>query len=166
MKLATCTALALCAVLALPAGAGAQAEEPAPVDLTLVETDAPALTPTIELDRQASAAYLDDAETLLAVARQRLEREGMTRHVARELMSASGKLSTSYLLMYRDPAFANRIRPLADACQTALDSAAAGDTEAARLALDRLVPQVARAADEQFAQMGGGAGPRRSAPRP
>lgn len=167
MKLAATLALALGAALVLPA-AGPALAAPAPAtaeEQSLMETAAPALTPTLAIDRQASAAYLDDAERLLTLGRQRLAREGSSPQATRDLMAASGKLTTSYLIMFLDPAFAARIEPLAESCRTALDAAAAGDAEAARVAVDRLVPQVARAADTQFAQIGGGAGLRRQRAR-
>lgn len=120
------------------------------------ETQAPALTWTLADDRRAAVVFMDDAMTLLALAEEHLL--GQSPGIATpELMAASGKLTTAYLLLFRDRAAADALRGLATRVGGAAPLATMNPAEAARLARDTR-GQVSMAYRTQLAALGGGAG--------
>lgn len=121
-------------------------------------TTVPPLAISPEQKRHSAVCYLDDAVGLLDLSRQQL-RAGNVKGARVALMGASGKLSTAYLLNFRDRAFSQRIEPLTIQVQTALN----GDINAGLRNLDSLRGQVASIGQQQLAMLpataaGGGGG--------
>lgn len=140
-------------MLALPM-APALAHHPAEARRDAMTTQVPALTYSLSADRQAAVTYLDDTLSLLEMAAGHL-RDGYRDRGRRELMSASGKLTTAYLLMFKDPAFADRVAPLVertDAAMARID----GDRLAAAAEADALRKDLRGVYRDQLAQLGGG----------
>ncbi len=151
----TCAYLAA-AGLAAPALAQ---ESPIAIDAMrsdAFETQVPALTWTLAEDRRAAVVFMDDAMTLLVIAEERLEGTNPAAATP-ELMAASGKLTTAYLLLFRDRAGADALREIATRIGGAAPLASMNPAEAARLAREGR-GQVAMAYRTQLAALGGGAG--------
>jgi hypothetical protein len=124
-------------------------------------TTVPALTYSVQDDRHAAVSYLDDAVGLLDLSRDQL-RAGNTAEARIALMGASGKLTTAYLLNFRDHAFSQRIQPLAMRASEDL-ATLEGDNTMAMATLDSLRGQVASIGQQQLAMLpeattGGGGG--------
>lgn len=119
-------------------------------------TVAPTFTYTIEVDRQAAVAYMDDALVLMDLAEDSL-RAGSVGPAKAELIGASGKLTEAQLLLFKDRQFSDRIAPLALRAQEAFDMASENPERAASI-IAEVQPQVASLYDTQLATMGGGAG--------
>lgn len=146
------------AVTALAAPASAQ---PWPTDAEAMRVDAfssqtPALTWTLADDRRAAVVYLDDAMTLLELAEEHLQ-DVRPATATPALMAASGKLTTAYLLLFRDRPGAAALRELATRIGGAAPLATMAPGEAARLVRE-IRGQVALAYRTQLAALGGGAG--------
>lgn len=116
------------------------------------QTTVPPLTYSVQDDRHAAVCYLDDAVGLIDLSRQQL-RAGNQAMARVALMGASGKLTTAYLLNFRDRAFAQRLEPLTMQVQTALN----GDLNTGMTNLDSLRGQVASIGQEQLAMLPGAA---------
>ena len=119
-------------------------------------TVAKPLTYSVQDDRMAAVTYLDDAMTLLQLAAGHLER-GDRATARAELMSASGKLSTAHLLLFKDRAFSRDLAPLSIRAERVYEAAARDGRSARSMAIalrDELRP-LYRA---QLARLGGGAG--------
>lgn len=114
------------------------------------------LTYTVHDDRQAAVTYLDDALTLLNLAVASAEKG--ERSVARaELMSASGKLSTAHLLMFKDRAFSRDLAPLSIRAERVYEASATDLRQARRMAAE-LANDLRPLYRTQVAKLGGGAG--------
>lgn len=142
--------------LAAPASAQPASAEDDALRVDAFTTEVPALTWTLAEDRRAAVVFLDDAMTLLQLAEERLA--GPTPASATpELMAASGKITSAYLLLFRDRAAAEALRDLATRVGGAAPLATMAPGEAARLARDvRGLTEVAYRI--QLANLGGGAG--------
>ena len=119
-------------------------------------TVAKPLTPTIQDDRQAAVTYMDDALSLLQLANKHLT-NGQRSLARAELMSASGKLSTAHLLLFKDKDFSRAIAPLSIRAEEAY-TASAGDMGRTRTLVSRLQQDLRPLYRQQLASMGGGAG--------
>ncbi|MDB5096158.1 MAG: hypothetical protein JWM80_579 [Cyanobacteria bacterium RYN_339] len=119
------------------------------------------LTPSAAEKRVAAVTYMDDALALLEMARTHL-REGqespqMQRMALSELMAASGKVTTAYLLLFHDREASRRVAPLAAQIELAERVCLSHPAMAAAL-IDRNRPALAAIYTGQLATMGGGAG--------
>ena len=162
--------LALAAVMVAAAGAPALAQADQPVmpmnEQTssirstalsdAFETQVPALTFTAAEDRMAAITYMDDALKLIDLGQIAL-RDGDLNASRSLLMGASGKLTTAYLLNFRDRDFSNQMGPLAMRVETMMDQLDS-DSQQAMVGLTNLRNQVASLAETQLATMGGGGG--------
>lgn len=120
-----------------------------------------ALTPTAADKRVAAVTYMDDALTLLDMARTHL-REGqgqpeIQRMAMAELMAASGKVSTAYLLMFHDREASAKIAPLAEQIALA-ERICYRNPQLASSLIQRDRPRLAAIYTSTLATMGGGAG--------
>ena len=155
------TPLISAALMALLACAAPAAAEIAASDVDAARSDAmttqvPPFTWSLAEDRRAAVVFLDDAMTLLALADERLgglDPAGATA----ELMAASGKVTTAYLLLFRDRDGADALREVATRLGGAAPLATM-DVEAARRLIADVRGQVALAYNTQLATLGGGAG--------
>jgi hypothetical protein len=153
---ATLAAAIAFAALAAPARA-----ELLPVGVDEIRSDAyttqvPALTWTLAEDRRAAVTFLDDATTLLELAEVRLGGDDPATATP-DLMAASGKVTSAYLLLFRDRDAAEGLREVATALGGAAPLATMSAGEA-RALLVRARAQVAAAYRTQLAALGGGAG--------
>jgi hypothetical protein len=124
-------------------------------------TTVPPLTYSVQDDRHAAVCYLDDAVGLIDLSRQQL-RAGNVPLARVALMGASGKLTTAYLLNFRDRAFSQRVEPMTMSVQDDLN-ALNGNINASLSSLDTLRGQVASIGQQQLAMLpnatsGGGGG--------
>lgn len=147
------------AALALMAAAAPAMAQLLPVEGDAQRADAfasevPALTWTLAEDRRAAVVFLDDAMTLLELAEDRLASGAPA---VSELMAASGKITSAYLLLFRDRPGAEALRDLATRVGGAAPLATMAPGEAARLARD-VRGLVQMAYRTQLANLGGGAG--------
>jgi hypothetical protein len=120
------------------------------------ETITPPLTYSASEDRQAAVTYLDDAIGLIDWANQQLSTGNMPGARA-AIFGASGKLTTAYLLNFRDRGFSDTIQPVTLRFETALQNLET-DPQAALNELSTIRNQVASAGQSQLAMMGGGGG--------
>lgn len=120
------------------------------------ETITPPLTYSASEDRQAAVTYLDDAIGLIDWANQQLSTGNMPGARA-AIFGASGKLTTAYLLNFRDRQFSDTIQPVTLRFETALQNLES-DPQAALNELSTIRNQVASAGQSQLAMMGGGGG--------
>lgn len=164
MRVSRTMAMALAAVLGLAAPAAAEvgsASEALPMDVVAERFDAyttqvPAFTWTLAEDRRAAVVFLDDATTLLDHAEARLLGE-QPQAAAVDLMAASGKLTSAYLLLFRDRAGSDALRDAATRLGGGAPLATM-DLEGARALIAGVRTQVASVYDTQLAALGGGAG--------
>lgn len=120
------------------------------------ETITPPLTYSEAEDRQAAVTYLDDAIGLIDWANQQLS-TGNLLGARAAIYGASGKLTTAYLLNFRDRGFSDTVQPVTLRFETALNNLES-DPQAALNELSTIRNQVASAGQSQLAMMGGGAG--------
>lgn len=131
-------------------------------------TQVNALTPTAADKRVAAVTYMDDALALLDMARTHL-REGqgkpeIQRMAMAELMAASGKVSTAYLLMFHDRDASAKIGPLAEQIELA-ERMCYRNPQMATSLIERDRPKLAAVYTSTLATMGGGAGKAPKEPR-
>lgn len=120
------------------------------------ETITPPLTYSASEDRQAAVTYLDDAIGLIDWANQQLS-TGNIPGARAAIFGASGKLTTAYLLNFRDRGFSDTIQPVTLRFETAINNLES-DPQAALNELSTIRNQVASAGRSQLAMMGGGGG--------
>jgi hypothetical protein len=148
------------ALLAATLAVGAVSPAKAPADNAarqdaLVTVVRP-LTPSVQDDRQAAVTYLDDSLSLLQLAYKHLT-NGQRSLARAELMSASGKLSTAQLILYKDRAFTRALAPLSVRAEQVYQGAN-GDLEHTRALVSALQHDLRPLYREQVAHLGGGAG--------
>jgi hypothetical protein len=129
--------------------------------MTVTEADAfetvtPPLTYSVAEDRQAAVTHLDDAIGLIDWANRQMS-TGNLPGARAAIVGASGKLTTAYLLNFRDRDFAASVQPVTLRFETALNTLET-DPQAALNELSTIRNQVASAGQAQLALMGGGAG--------
>ena len=149
-------ALAASMALAAPAMAEVLSTDVGAERVDAYTTQVPALTWTLAEDRRAAVVFLDDAITLLTLADERLQGDRPA-GAAPELMAASGKLTSAYLLLFRDRRGAEALRDAATRIGGGAPLATM-DVEEARDLVADVRGQVAAAYNTQLAALGGGAG--------
>jgi hypothetical protein len=114
------------------------------------------ITTTVQDDRTAAVTYLDDTLSLLSLAQAHLA-DGHADQGRAELMSASGKLSTAHLLLFKDRDFSRAIAPLSIRAEEAYQ-ASRHDASQARDLAEALASDLRPIYRTQTARLGGGAG--------
>lgn len=144
----------LAATLAVGAVSPAKAPSDAATRQDALVTVVRPLTPTVQDDRQAAVTYMDDSLSLLQLAYKHLT-NGQRSLARAELMSASGKLSTAQLILYKDHRFTRALAPLSIRAEQVYQ-AASGDTEHTRALVSALQHDLRPLYREQVANLGGG----------
>lgn len=146
----------LAATLAVGAVSPAKAPSDAAARQDALVTVVRPLTPSLQDDRQAAVTYMDDSLSLLQLAYKHLT-NGQRSQARAELMSASGKLSTAQLILYKDHGFTRAIAPISIRAEQAYQ-AASGDLEHTRSLVSALQHDLRPLYRDQVAHLGGGAG--------